>query len=622
MSCSWVLKPKFFVFVPLLVILLIAVACGAEEATPTPQPTATPQPILAPEDIKSLVSEAVKAAIPPPAEVVSAAEIQKIVKAAIPATPTPAPTATPAPTPDPRALVVAARYGGILTMTITGAPATVDPHRSGNPAGAVAVPSYNGVVTFDPINPSEIIGNLAKSWEVSANGLEWTFAIHQNVKFMDGSDLTADDIAFNINRMIEPDAPRPKIATLKRWVDRAEVVDQHTARVFTKRPGPPWLLYLAMPYSAVMPKQLLDKGVDFNLFENVVGSGPFKNVDHIEGVSWEFERNPDYWKEGFPYADGLKNFAIPDPGTVIAAFKSGRLLMCFWACASLKIDDILRLEKDDEFSRKHDIWPMEGTSGRSITMNTRIKPFDDPRVRRALFLAAHRQPLAEALGFGFFPIGYMIDPGSRWALPMEEILSTPGIRELNGKNHPDDIAEAKRLLAEAGFPGGKGITGAVIAPNVGSLPDFVILYTQQLKETLGIDLEPRPIPIPDWITKASKGDFFMTFQGVSSIIPDPDDRFRSLYSDHPQNWAGLIDPKLEELFAKQTAETDFEKRKAIVFEMQRLVLAGAPGHLQFMWKTDFQVTNKRVKTLAGHYVLPFRPHTGPFRHEHEWLELE
>ena len=128
MAYSWVLKPKFFVFLPLLMILLIALACGAEVATPTPQPTATPQPILAPEEIRTLVSEAVKAAIPPPPEVVSAAEIQKIVKAAIPPTPTTAPTATPAPALNPRALVVAARYGGVVQMSAFAEPGTFDAH--------------------------------------------------------------------------------------------------------------------------------------------------------------------------------------------------------------------------------------------------------------------------------------------------------------------------------------------------------------------------------------------------------------------------------------------------------------------------------------------------------------
>ena len=583
MVYSWLRKPQFLVFIPLVLLLVLALACG-DDPTPTPRPIATPVPATA---------------VPP---------------TAVP------PTATPAPTVEPPVARLVPKLGGIIPIQRGGTPATIDPHAGANiEAGGSTAPAYNGLLTYDPLNTSEVIGDLAKGWEVSSDGLEWTFKINKNIKWQDGVDLTADDIAFSIMRMIDSDAPRPKIDTLKTLIDRAEMIDQHTLRVLTKKPGTAFMSFLGLPYASVLPKHHLETGVDINVFDNVVGSGPFRGVERIEGVSFEWERNPDYWKEGQPYIDGLKIFTITDPGTVIATLKAGRTMMCNWACANVKLDDILRLQKDEEFLKTYDIWIMEGVSGMDITMNTRIEPFNDPRVRRALFLAAHRQSIQVGLGSGLYPIGYMMDPGSAWSLPMDEILSTPGYRELDGKNHPDDIAEAKALLKDAGQ---ENFTGVLIGPTFGDIPDFIQLYAQQLKETLGIELEPRPIPLPDWITKSQQGDFFMTFGAYSPVILDPDDRFRALYSDTSNNWSGYTYPEIAELFAKQTAEPDLEMRKQTVFEMQRLVLAGSPSHLQFYWLVSGQIVNKRIITLAGQYVLPFRPNTGPLRHEHEWLEPE
>jgi peptide/nickel transport system substrate-binding protein len=580
MVYSWLRKPQFMVFIPLVLLLVLALACG-DDPTPTPRPTAIP---------------------------VSATAVP--------------PTAIPAPTAVPTVGLPVPKYGGVIKMDRGGPPASLDPHRGANiEAGSAIAPILNGVLSFDALNPTEIIGDLAKDWVVSDDGLEWTFTINENIKWQDGVDLTADDIAFNVMRMIDPDAPRPKIFALQRWIDRAEVIDPLTVKVINKKPGLTWLSFFALPYSGIMPKHLLETGVDFDVFENVVGSGPFKGLDSVEGVSFEFEVNLTYWKEGLPYLDGIKAFAIGSAGTLIAAFQTGRIDMCTWVCINIKMDDVVRLKADEAFSEKHDILIMEGLSGTGIAMNTEIAPFDDVRVRRALFLAAHRQPIAETMGRGFFPIGYISDPSSQWSLPMDEILSTPGYRELDGKNHPDDIAEAKALLKAAGYE--NGFKGSVVGPIAVDIPDYIQLYVQQLKETLGIDLEPKPVPVPDWIVPAQKGDFFMTFQGYSPTILDPDDRFLSLYSDHAQNWsAAIADPRLPDLFVQQSAEGDVEKRKEIVFEMQRLVLGGGPGRIEFYWLVLAQIVNKKIMTEAGQYVLPFRANAGPYRHEHEWLEPE
>ena len=163
----------------LLIVLIVAVACGEDAATPTPQPTATPQAVLPPEEIWSLVSEAVRSAIPPPSEGVSAAEVEKIVRAAIP------PTPTPAPTQDPKAFLQAARAGGHIPQLSVAAAAVWDPHEGGSLPSATAYigPLYNKLIQFNPEteDKSDIRGDLAKDWQVSNDGKTYTFTLHENV---------------------------------------------------------------------------------------------------------------------------------------------------------------------------------------------------------------------------------------------------------------------------------------------------------------------------------------------------------------------------------------------------------------------------------------------------------
>jgi len=147
----------------------------------------------------------------------------------------------------------------------------------GNLAVTAAVsPLYNQVVEFNPLNPSEVIGDLATGWEVTDDGLTYAFHLHDNVKWWDGRDLTAEDVAFSVNRMIEPGKPRPRVGLLRPYVQSAEALDRHTVRVRLNYPAPAFLQFLAVDYMKVVPKHIVEAGVDINMWENIVGSGPFK----------------------------------------------------------------------------------------------------------------------------------------------------------------------------------------------------------------------------------------------------------------------------------------------------------------------------------------------------------
>ncbi len=131
-------------------------------------------------------------------------------------------------------------------------PEVWDPHIAGTLGALGSIsPMYNQVVEFNPLKPDEVIGDLAKSWEVSDDGLVYVFHLHDNVKWWDGKDLTAEDVAFSINRMIEPGKPRPRVGLLRPSTQSVEVVDRHTVRVRLKYPSPSFLKFLAVDYGRI-----------------------------------------------------------------------------------------------------------------------------------------------------------------------------------------------------------------------------------------------------------------------------------------------------------------------------------------------------------------------------------
>ena len=687
---EWLIKPKLLVFLPLLLLLLIAVACGAE-ATPVPQPTATPQPvaptatpqpILSPQDIASLVSEAVKGAVPPPAEVVSAAEIkslvetavaaaapkgataedvkqlvdagvaavkaeaiskaevaaqvtkaiteataklpkpvsageiEKIVKAAIPATPTPAPTATPAAALDPRALVAAARYGGVVPMDGFGQPNNHDPHQSrGNHDSHSISPVYNQLTEYNPIDgrQTEIVGDLAESWVVSDDGKAMTFTLRQGVKWHDGKPLTIDDAVFSLNRMIEEGAVRPKTSQLTKYIDRIEKVDQNRVAIHLQNPSDAFQRILVTDYMKIVPKHVLDAGVDINIFENAVGTGPFTPVRFVKGVSVEMARNPDYFVKEQPFFDGIKGFYIADKSAVIAAFRTERVLMGMSGASHLEVLDVLALRADDDFMSRFTIRLVRSGAAQAFTVNVNVPPFDDPRVRKAFHLALYRQQIVEFTGKGQWFLGTPMFLSSPFALPLEEIVTIPGYRELDGKKHPDDIAEAQRLLAEAGVTPGTKFT--LKFPDTQHFPAMAILIKEQFKEYLGIEFEIRNLPIPTWFTEMIQGDFETGLTGASAIILDPDDKFTLMYSDTSRNFSTYTDPEIDALLDKVRVETDFEKRKALAYEMQRLVLHGSPATFEILSHPFQAPVSRRIHNYVSTPVLAIIQ-----KHAHEWLE--
>ena len=595
MRSSWIFKPRFLVFLPVVLILLIAMACG-EDATPTPT------------QVPATATAAPTATTTPPTAT-----------AAPTATTTP-PTATPVPTGS------VPKYGGVVPAMAFPGIHGWDPHKNGSAEDIVANGNiYNQLLEYDPLNPSEIIGDLAESWQSSTDGLTFTFNLRKGVKWTDGETFDADDAVFSLNRMINKETAGSRTGTFRNYLaeDPVEKVDQYTVRMKLAFPSGAFIRLIPISFNKIVPQHVLEAGADLNVFDkDAIGTGPFRRVDWKEGISMEFEKNPDYFMEGRPYFDGIQGFFMLDKGTEIAAYKTERILMGMSMQTQMDVEDVVRLEGDPEFAQKSDFYYIS-SSGHHIAMNMAKPPFDNEKVRRALFIGLDRDQLKDNFGSGKFTVGGVMGPLNPFALPEEELRTYPGYRLKDGKKDPADIAEAKSLLAEAGYA--DGFKTSMLVATIIFWPDAAQIVKQQFKDDFNIDIDIVLSDIGSAVAKIGAGEHEMIVFGSSGLIHDPDDRFSGLYVDEGRrrdySTVGYEDPAVAQLFKQQTREQDFEKRKALNHEMQRLVLNGSYPTIEFAFRVWPVPVSKRIMTEKGHWVPPETQFTS-LKHDHEWLEPE
>jgi peptide/nickel transport system substrate-binding protein len=505
-------------------------------------------------------------------------------------------------------------YGGHATLLNYAYPEVWDPHLGGNLAVNAAIsPLYNQVVEFNPLKPDEVIGDLAKSWEVMDDGLTYIFHLHEHVQWWDGHDLTAEDVAFSINRMIEPGKPRPRVGLLRPMTKSAEVVDRHTVRVHLNYPSPSFLEFLAVDYMKVVPKHVIEAGVDINVWENIVGSGPFKIKGARRGDSVTYERNPNYFKPGRPYLDGLTIVAIADAGTAAAAIKAGKIIMTT-AATSIGVDDILKLEKD--LKGKHTLYWQAVTATEHFFGNVEREPWKDLRIIKALRLATDQQEIQKAFGVGKYLIGAPFPPNSWYGSTIENLFKLPGYRIPKGK----DIETAKALLKEAGYdPPSKLGKRVLTTPTVIWFPDLAQLWAAQMKRNLALDIEVKIVDGPTGVNAFTAGDFDLGLWGYGYNIDDPDDYVNAIYGPGARNYTRWKNPEFLRMFDQQSRELDRAKRTQILRKMEELLLSVEDPYITVEWVPWFYLVSDKVRTEAGPFI-PARTVQTVLKQEHWWLE--
>ena len=311
MTWRFPLGARALILTILLLSLALVVACGQ---APAPlRPTAPEAPLGRATDQKTDAAAAQTGA----AEPTPTLFIEVITR--LPATPAPvgggAPTAVPTPAP-----VKEGIYGGTLPMHAYAAPPTAHPLPAATHRHMMALsPMFNQIMEFNPEtdDPLDLRCDLCRTWELSEDGLTYTYHLYEDARWSDGEPLNAEDLIFSIDSIADPDKfgdlweglkMRPRSGMWRPYYESSRAVDDYTVEIKLKYPSPAFQFALSMEPAKMFPEHQVSQG-KFQGFANtdhLVTSGPFRFVDFTKDVSWEYKKNPDYFKEGRPYLDGYR----------------------------------------------------------------------------------------------------------------------------------------------------------------------------------------------------------------------------------------------------------------------------------------------------------------------------
>jgi len=583
------------------------------------------QPGVTQADVTQAITEALKAQ-----PGITQKEVEDAIKTALAAVP----TVTPQPGPE----VVAGRvvkYGGVIPMHSVAAPGFGIIHMQvGGSQGHISAVYSHLLVQFNPETEQldDVRADVAKGWTVSPDGITYTFKLHENIKFHDGTPLTAADVAFSIQLQLDPNSlDDAQFAAVKEAVggrgsfsgrplglyfDSSRVIDDQTLEIKLKFPTASLLVTLAPDGLYTLPKQLLTQGKipSFREPENLIGSGPFKLVRHEKDLFTEVERNPDYFKKGRPFFDGIVHHVIVDKGSVIAAYKTGQVLMGNDLQNNLSARDGIQISK--ELGTRATVhWSGPVGTNLGVFMNGLVKPFDDPRVRRAMHLVLHRQPIVETVGAGKYAIGTPFPIGFWWSYTLEEVLQWPGYRELNGEKHPDDIKEAQRLMLEAGAGPGTKLT--LKCRTFRDQCDPTPLIKEQLKKWLGWDITIKQMESQAYVADIRAVDYVFITGGAR--IPDFDaDGPGTIYRKGSAvvNFYGntFFHPDNEPIWDAVALETDQAKRAALMRQANDNLLQDNVWPFLYYtvssWIVDNRIQNFHIPSTTGKSM----------KHEHLWCD--
>jgi len=496
--------------------------------------------------------------------------------------------------------------GGLLNVALAANPPSLDVHQEQTFAVAQPLsPIYNNLIVFDPHGYPNIIGDLATSWSVSADSLTYTFTLHEGVTFHDGSPLTSADVKASWDRMVFP--PEGVVSPRRGnypMVKSIEAPDPSTVVFHLHYPSPSFLTNMAHPANFIYAKKYLDQDQQWYK-KNAMGSGPFKLKQYVHGSSFEMERNPKYWKPGLPYLDGIKYYIIADDGARGKAIRAGRVDVELRFLPPGEVDGIKAQMGD-----KVVVAAIQNIGNFGVTINVDKKPFDDERVRKALSLALDRYDMVTTLRpfTNLDAVGGIMHPDSKWALSLEELQQFPGF----GKDYEANLKEAKRLLAEAGYP--NGFKTVLTNRNI-KLPyiDLAVYIISAWKKT-GVEAEHKVEESATYSKTRVARDFELLLDPYGSqTVGDPDELLDKFITGASENWGRFSDPVVDKLYEQQSREMDEQKRIELVKQIDRRVLEKV-WRIQGLWTTRLEVRSAKIRNYT-----PQPSHWMNRRFEDVWL---
>lgn len=467
------------------------------------------------------------------------------------------------------ALAQTPKSGGVLTFGVAAEPPTYDCHGGNTFAVLHAVaPHYSTLLKFDLANYPKIVGDLAESWTVSPDQKTFTFKLFPDVTFHDGAKLTSADVKASYERLRQPPAGVLSIRQAS-FSDIAKIeTPDATTVVFTlSQLNAAMLATFASPWNCIYSAEKLAADPKFPE-RNILGTGPFKFVEHAKGSHWTGTRSNSYFRKGLPYLDGYKAVFVSDPSALVNALQGGSIATEFRGLTPAQRDRLtealgaqVRIEEMDELVVL------------LIQFNTEKKPFDDPRVRRALSLAIDRWNGSPGLARSsrLKGVGGVMRPGGPFAASEAELVKLPGF----GKDPEAARAEARRLLKEAGH---ENLTFTLSNRNFSPYTVGGVYAIDQWRR-IGVNVEHKQMETAAWTQAMNSGGYDVIVDFSSDFIDEPSFALIKYLSfdKSPINVSRAIDRELDALYEKQQRSTDLKSRLELVraFEARALTEAAS-----------------------------------------------
>jgi peptide/nickel transport system substrate-binding protein len=439
--------------------------------------------------------------------------------------------------------------GGTLRVGVQGDPTELDPHLTVLAAAGIVVGLvYEGLVEVDP----ELVPQpaLAESWDISGDGLTYTFALRPGVTFHNGRPLIASDVVYSYERVRNPDIGSPS-ASYVGGIATMETPDDATVVITLASPDASFLTKLAFWGVSIVPREEVERTGD--LTQTMVGTGPFTFTEYVPNTRVVLGRNGSYWQSGKPYLDGVELNIIPEDTSRTTALVSATVDLI----EQVPHKDISILEADEAIVLAGN----RTTNLRWLTFNTRKPPFDAVDFRQAVAKAMDRQAIIDAAVFGHGEPLIGLYPEAFWA----------GYR---GEVPPPDIEGAKALLAGLSLP-------ADFRPRLltwsqyGFLSNTSVVVQEQLRQ-IGIEADIDAQENAIYIDNYFSGNFDIAVMGASGYM-DPNEYLeQSFKTDGVNNAAGYSNPELDALIEQGLVETDREARAEIYQQAQQIIIDDAP----------------------------------------------
>lgn len=494
------------------------------------------------------------------------------------------------------------KAGGTLNIAYTGPFNSLDPHNGGS---FLHIPTlvFNGILGYknDLAKQNELEGDLAESWQQNdektytfkvATGAKW-----QDLKPTNGRDVTSEDLKYHFERITKPNDPLKIYRDLYPY-EKLETPDKSTLKVTLKSPFAPFLSYVGLPYALVIPKELDDMVGGKPLTNDAVGSGPFILKEYNSTAAATLVKNPNYWKKGLPYIDGIEYVVMADHGAMFNALRTqrldatpqaqgGSLLTPEVAIIEASHKDTITIQRAPSL-----LWP-------AIRYNVSKPPFDNLKVRKALSLAIDRNVMLKTLWDGRGKLnGPLPNALDKWALPQDEILK----HEL----YKQDLTKAKQLLSEAGYPNGFKTDAPTSAIGGGGPNIDAALMIKDFWSKIGVETTIRPLENVPWTDEMSKGNFDWAVYAHSGFF-DPDDYFITfLTSTGSRNYGKVKDPKVDELANKQRVTTNEVDRKKVVDELQRYLMDQV--YFTYLYSYEWQMAYQNYVKNYVQNSIPWASH--------------